>query len=226
MRGGDAIRLLSPLQGAEHLCRRRCEGRSLAGTDRGNGACFREMGEGERLQEDHRLRHQAGLVAHRQKAELQAFVDCHDKGSGIMGGSTHTESSNKIDPQLMALYQQNYATASDVANAPFQPYSGERVAGFNTNQLAGNNALLAAATDPTAINGISRAQNSAGGLMNYRAPVVAAPSPVAPTNVTAGQLAGTDLSQYLNPYTDSVINSTLADLERARGQQQVTDNAS
>src|SRR5258706_9986077 len=90
----------------------------------------------------------------------------------------------------------------------------------------GNNALLAAASDPTATNAISRAQNSIGGLMDYRPPAVTAPSNVMPTNVTAGQLAGTDLSPYFNPYTDDVINSALADLERARGRQQVTDNAS
>lgn len=59
-----------------------------------------------------------------------------------------------------------------------------------------------------------------GGLMDYRAPVVAAP----PT-VTAGQLSSTDLSPYLNPYTDDVVNSALADLQRARGVQGVADNA-
>jgi len=137
-----------------------------------------------------------------------------------MGGSSHTESSNKIDPALMALYQQNYNTASQIADQPFQPYTGERVAGFNANQSAGFNALLAAAADPTATNAIGRAQDSVGSLLNYRAPTIAAP----PT-VTAGQLSGTDLTPYLNPYTDDVVNAALGDLQHARQVQGVADNA-
>lgn len=132
-----------------------------------------------------------------------------------MGGSSHTETtSTKVDPALMALYQQNYNTASDIANAPFQPYTGERVAGFNTNQNAGFNALLAAASDPTAANAISRAQAGVGSLMDYHAPSIA-----------AGQLASTDLTPYLNPYTDNVVNAALGDLQHARDVQGVADNA-
>jgi len=137
-----------------------------------------------------------------------------------MGGSSHTESSNKVDPALMALYQQNYNTASQIADQPFQPYTGERVAGFNPSQTAGFNALLAAAADPTATKAIGRAQDAVGSLLNYRAPTIAAP----PT-VTAGQLSGTDLAPYLNPYTDDVVNAALGDLQHARQVQGVVDNA-
>jgi len=162
------------------------------------------------------------------------------------GGSKTETTSNKVDPQMMALYQQNYATASDVANAPFQPYTGERVAGFNSNQAMGQNALLRAAGDPTALNAITAAQGRVGGLMDYRTPSISAPPLVASTDVApgkitwngvspgqvnagqvaAGQLANTDLSPYLNPYTDAVVNSALADLQRARDVQGVSDNAS
>ena len=152
------------------------------------------------------------------------------------GSSTKTESSNTVDPQLMALYQQNYATASQVANTPFQPYTGERVAGFTPAQIQGQNALLSAASDPTALNAIGRAQNSVSGLMNYQAPTIAAPTigtptlvaatQVSPVSVAAGQLSQTDLSPYINPYTDDVVNSALADLQHARQVQGVADNAS
>lgn len=37
-----------------------------------------------------------------------------------------------------------------------------------------------------------------------------------PGTVTPGQIAGTDLSPYMNPYTSSVIDASLADLDRAR----------
>jgi hypothetical protein len=42
--------------------------------------------------------------------------------------------------------------------------------------------------------------------------------------VTAQKLSTTDLSPYMNPYTDSVVNSSLSDLERQRQRQQVADN--
>ena len=35
-------------------------------------------------------------------------------------------------------------------------------------------------------------------------------------NVTAGQFAGTDMSQYMNPYLNTVVDQTAADMERAR----------
>lgn len=131
-----------------------------------------------------------------------------------MGGSSHTETSTKIDPALMALYQQNYDRAGQIADTPFQPYTGERVAGFNANQSAGFNTLQAAAVDPAAGNAISQAQDRVGSLMDYRAP-----------NITAGQLANTDLTPYLNPYTDNVVNAALGDLQHARDVQGVADNA-
>jgi hypothetical protein len=143
-----------------------------------------------------------------------------------MGGSSKTESSNTVDPQLMALYQQNYARASQIADTPFQPYTGERVAGFTPTQIQGQNALLSAASDPSALNAIRGAQSSVSGLMNYQMPTIAAPSQVAPVSVTPGQLSQADLSPYLNPYTDDVVNSALADLQHARQVQGVADNAS
>jgi hypothetical protein len=142
-----------------------------------------------------------------------------------MGGSSHTESSNKVDPALMAMYQQNYNKANEIADQPFQPYTGERVAGFSASQNAGFNALLAAAGDPTATNAIRGAQDTVGSLLNYRAPNIAAPATVAPASVRAGQLSSTDLAPYLNPYTDDVISAALGDLAHARQAQGVTDNA-
>lgn len=39
------------------------------------------------------------------------------------------------------------------------------------------------------------------------------------TPVTAGQISSTDLSPYMNPYTQSVIDTTDADIDRTRQQQ-------
>jgi len=53
--------------------------------------------------------------------------------------------------------------------------------------------------------GLSDAMGGTRGLMNYN-----------PQNVTAGQLASTDMSAYMNPYTQNVIDTSLNDLERSR----------
>lgn len=41
-----------------------------------------------------------------------------------------------------------------------------------------------------------------------------------PETVNVGQLATTDISQYMNPYTQQVIDASMADLERQRQMQQ------
>ena len=44
-------------------------------------------------------------------------------------------------------------------------------------------------------------------------------------NVQAGQIANTDLSAYMNPYEDQVVQSSLSDLDRARQMQQAQAGA-
>lgn len=138
------------------------------------------------------------------------------------GGSQKTESTNTVDPALLAKYNQNYDRASQVAdNFQFTPYSGERVASFNPTQLAGQAGLLSAANDPTATNTLNNAASGIGGLLSYRPPSIAAPA-----TVNAGQLSNTDLSPYMNPFTKNVIDQTIGQQQYARDQQGVRDNAS
>lgn len=137
-----------------------------------------------------------------------------------MGGSSSTQTSTKVDPALMALYNQNYANASQSADKyAYTPYTGERVAGFNPTQTQSFGALTDAANDPTATNALNQSMGVFSGLQGYQAPTIN------PTAVQAKQLASTDLTPYLNPYTDQVVNTTLSDLQHARQQQGVTDNA-
>jgi hypothetical protein len=123
-------------------------------------------------------------------------------------------SSNTTDPQIKALLMGNYDQAQGVANMPFQPYTGERVAPFNPTQTAGQSGLINAANDPTGANTINSAASGISGLTGFK-----------PQSVTAGQLSNTDLSPYMNPYTNDVINTTLGDLSHARDVQGVNDNA-
>ena len=54
----------------------------------------------------------------------------------------------------------------------------------------------------------------------YAAPTIAGVSPVTAQQVQAGQLAGTSLAPYMNPFISDVIGQTTADLERQRQIQQ------
>lgn len=82
----------------------------------------------------------------------------------------------------------------------------------------------------TAAAGINNAIGGARREMDYRPTEITASSyqadrlgaspTVAAQDVTANQLANTDLSAYVNPYENTVVNNTLSDLDRARQLQQ------
>lgn len=55
---------------------------------------------------------------------------------------------------------------------------------------------------------------------NYQAALMAGVDPITAQTVTAGQIGSTDLGQYFNPYTQSVINTSLSDLDRQRQMTQ------
>lgn len=61
---------------------------------------------------------------------------------------------------------------------------------------------------PAAPNVFQQAQAATSGVMGYQ-----------PQNVTAGQIAGTDLSAYYNPFERQVVQQSLADIEQARLMQ-------
>lgn len=133
-----------------------------------------------------------------------------DRWCYLGGGSTTQVTKNETDPQLKALMLQNYASASNVADTPFQPYTGERVAAFNPTQIQGQGGLLAAANDPTGSYNLNRATGAVGGLLNYQ----------------PQKLANTDLTPYMNPFQKQVIDASIAQNKFARDQQGVADNAS
>ncbi len=116
-----------------------------------------------------------------------------------------SSSSNTIDPQIKQLLMNNYSTAQGVANTPFQPYTGDRVAPFTPTQMAGQEGLIGAANNPTGTNTINNAAGVVNGVANY--------SPA-------------DVQKWMNPYTDSVVSASLGDLSHAYDQTKVADNAS
>lgn len=133
--------------------------------------------------------------------------------SGDSGQQTTTQ-KNQLPQWVQEAGQKNLAASYQVADNMMGPYEGPRVADMTQGQQA-NIGLLQnniGATNPA----FALAQNTAGGLTNYN-----------PSQVQAQTLAGTDLSSYMNPYTQNVIGSGLQaiDLQRRQALNQVGDQA-
>lgn len=118
-----------------------------------------------------------------------------------MGGSSKSSQSSQsqtsYDPQLKGAFLDNYAHAQQVAgqNPGGQAYTGPLSADFSKTSL------------PQAVSGATQ-------LGSYQAPTI-----------SAGQLANTDLTPYLNPFTSDVINTTAGDLSRQYGIDSTNANA-
>tara|TARA_R100000234_G_C4993171_1_gene176538 strand:- start:825 stop:1709 length:885 start_codon:yes stop_codon:yes gene_type:complete len=119
----------------------------------------------------------------------------------IKGGGDVT--TQTIDPATQARYDDLYNRAKGVANQPFVPYTGPRVAGFNPDQLQSFDAT----------------RNMFNQSMSY--------DPRGNLNQLGYQqtptLLNTDLAAYQNPYQTQVIDNTLGDLNRARQMQIQSD---
>jgi hypothetical protein len=110
--------------------------------------------------------------------------------------------------------QRNLAAAYDVSANMLGPYEGQRVASLTpgTEQVVGNITQNAAMSQPA----FAYAQQLAAQAGGYQ-----------PTQVQPGQLAQTDLSQYMNPYTQAVLGTSLDVLNQQRqtGLNQAYDAA-
>lgn len=134
-----------------------------------------------------------------------------------MGGSSKSETSTAVDPQLLNLYKSNYATAGNVAdNYAYVPYTGEQVAPFNPTQTQAQGVLSGVATDPS----YQAANNNAIGTVNGVLGDNSLGSAYKPA-----QIAGTDLAPYMNPFQKNVIDASISQNQYARDQQGVADNA-
>ncbi len=132
----------------------------------------------------------------------------------MSGGSKQTTQqtqTNTIDPAQMAMYQANYANAQRNAAQLTTPYTGQLTAGFTPTQLQAQQYLTNLAGNSSYLNAINGAVGASQNIMAN--PVNGA---VTANPVTAAQLAGADLSAYLNPYQNDVINASIDQNERAR----------
>ena len=117
-------------------------------------------------------------------------------------GSTDTSSQQQnisqtqLPPWVNQAAQQNYALAQNIANRPLTQYQGQQVADIGPQtQQAWNLAATSGGAGADQYNASQAAYLTAAG------------TPA--TQVNAQSLANTNLQPYMNPYTQSVINSTL-----------------
>ena len=130
--------------------------------------------------------------------------------------------TTQIDPTIKAAYLQNLQQAQSVASAlpvkefaDFNPIyrAGEQQMvntglagqGLGTTNLAAEYANQAAQFQPYYTGGVNAGMSSQIGAVGYT-----------PTDVTAAQSNMSNISNYMNPYTNQVITNNLSDIEAAR----------
>ena len=144
---------------------------------------------------------------------------------GATQGGGDTTVTN-TDPATQARYDDLYNRAKGVANQPFVPYTGPRVAGFNPDQLQGFDATRnmfgqSMSFDP---------RQKLNTLANQSTPTVT-PFTGSATDINRDDirdirpqsLLDTNLSAYQNPFQSQVIDNTIGDLNRARQIQLQSD---
>lgn len=163
------------------------------------------------------------------------------KGPKTLTSTDQSTSTTTIDPTLKARQDALYNEALGLTNQPYQPYTGDRFAGFTPDQLAAfQQARDAAGAGQTELNA---ATTGAGLLGDFSAPTVGyqAPTMTAATGPTgynaslinplsfgATQVGGArdimaktgpaGYEAYMSPYLNDVVNTSLGDIERSRAE--------
>ena len=124
----------------------------------------------------------------------------------MSGPSQSNSSTSTLDPQIKSLILGNANRAQGIADTPFQQYNGVLGAPLSQNQQLAQGA--ASTLNQAGAPALNLAQNAAGSLTNFNAP--------------NGDFSGL-ISNYQNPYTDSVVNATMNDLDQQR-QREIMGN--
>jgi hypothetical protein len=135
---------------------------------------------------------------------------------GTSTQETQTQQVNQIPQWVTNAGQQNYAFAQQVANQPLQQYQGQMVA--DTSPQTQQAWDLAASSGNVGQDQYGASQ--AGFLNSLGQTPQSVTDPGDASMIRAGQLSKTDLSPYMNPYTKSVINTTLPIMQQNLGLQQ------
>lgn len=124
------------------------------------------------------------------------------KGSG---GGTNTVTNNSAPPpEVMEQYRNIIAQGNTVAGNPLQQYSGPMLAGFTPDQMQAFQTIQDSQGISSPYLGSARTM-----LENSQTPIWD----------SAQQFSPQALQQYMDPYTDSVVNATMGNLNETFAQQ-------
>ena len=159
-------------------------------------------------------------------------------GGGKGGSSTTTNNVTQIPPEVLARYNAVNARAEAVAQQPYQAYSNDPnafVAPLNATQQAGiqNTNIMAGAAQPyyqSATNqlmqaqagaqpGINAAYQNVGQAQQQGQNYLGAATGVGLAGAQAVDPSQLNINQYMNPFTQSVVNATQAAMNQQQGQQ-------
>lgn len=140
-------------------------------------------------------------------------------GSSAPRAQTVTQRT-EIPPWLEDITRENLARADAISNQPYQPYTGQLIAGFAPEQEAAFQYAAGGVGQTQPYFNAAMNQTAAG--LNYQ-PLSVAPGQVdyqtvrGPT-VTAQNFLQGDIGGYMNPYITNVENAALSRLEGATQQ--------
>lgn len=163
---------------------------------------------------------------------------------GFLGGNSGGGTPKYAKKALKGMWDRT----EQVANRPFEPYTGQLTAGLSPTQQMGIQGVVNAVKSNVGGGAVNAAIDLAKQAGAYRPMTVtpgtmaasmmtpaamqavgdvsaAAIDPAAIGNVRAGSFLGGDVSAYLNPYIAQVIGTTSADLNRQREIQRQADAA-
>ena len=163
---------------------------------------------------------------------------------GFLGGNSGGGTPKYAKKALQGMWEKT----EQVANRPFEPYTGQLTAGLSPTQQLGIQGVVNAVNSNVGGSAVNSAIDLAKQAGAYRPLTVtpgtmassmmtpAAMQPVADVTaasidpavldrVRAGTFLGGDVTAYLSPYIAQVIGTTTADLNRQREVQRQTDNA-
>lgn len=130
---------------------------------------------------------------------------CHG-GKGGGGGGTNTVTQTANPPaEVMQAYQTALNSAQTASSQPLQQYGGPFIAGFTPDQTS-------------AFNNISGLQGVADPYINQAAGLIG--QSTQPLWSGVQQFSPEAVQQYQNPYTQQVVQSTLANIQQNNALQQ------
>ena len=156
---------------------------------------------------------------------------------------TEVEKEYEADQELRSRAQSLLGTGSvddnliSRLNSGYTKYGGERFTEQNADQLGANKLIRDNILNTPGREIFDDSLDYAAGLgsigtnavtgenVNTQATDLRTDGRKSIQDIVAGQFAGTALDKYLNPYTKQVVDTSLADIERARKMQMLDNNS-